>query len=192
MGSSTPRGQLRNRKVLIHSHGAMINLVAIVVGVSGGIAATVFKLLINLNSLLFFDTLLPALSLQSYGYSVAVAVMPALGASVAALITTRFNRESEGHGIPQVLESMSNNAGRMRYRVAPVTAIVSPITIGSGGSAGREGPITQIGASLGSTAGQALRLSDRDVELIVVCGLGSGIAATFNAPLGGLSLRSRF
>ncbi|WXG44530.1 MAG: chloride channel protein [Promethearchaeati archaeon SRVP18_Atabeyarchaeia-1] len=169
----------------MRSHGLVINLIAVLVGLSSGIAAVVFKLLINLNSLLFFDTLLPRISLQVYGYNLAVIILPALGASVAALITTRLTRESKGHGIPQVMESMSFSGGRMRYRVAPVTSIVSSITIGSGGSAGREGPIAQIGASLGSTAGQALRLSDRDVELLVVCGLASGIAATFNAPLGG-------
>jgi CIC family chloride channel protein len=185
MHVSSPRKWLRDFRGFMHSHGVVVNLLAVLVGVLSGIGAIMFRVLINMNSYFFFDTLLPIVSLQVWGYNIGVVILPALGALIAALITARFTRESRGHGIPQVIESMTFKGGRMRYRVGPVMSIVSSVTIGSGGSAGREGPIAEIGASFGSTTGQVFRLSDKDVELLVVCGLASGIAATFNAPLGG-------
>lgn len=114
-----------------------------------------------------------------------VALLPAIGGIIVGIIIVTFASEAKGHGIPQVIESMAFEGGRMRYRVSAAKIIASSITIGSGGSAGREGPIAQIGASFGSAAGQLFKIRDRDVELLVVCGLSSGIAATFNAPLGG-------
>jgi CIC family chloride channel protein len=114
-----------------------------------------------------------------------VVLLPALGGIIVGIIIVTFASEAKGHGIPQVIESMAFEGGRMRYRVSAAKIIASSITIGSGGSAGREGPIAQIGASFGSATGQLFKIRDRDVELLVVCGLSSGIAATFNAPLGG-------
>jgi CIC family chloride channel protein len=93
--------------------------------------------------------------------------------------------ETRGHGVPEVIEALLLKAGRIRSRVALVKVIVSSITIGSGGSAGREGPIAQIGASVGSLLGRLARLEPHDVRLLVACGLSAGIAGTFNAPLGG-------
>jgi chloride channel protein, CIC family len=75
--------------------------------------------------------------------------------------------------------------GRIRKRVAFLKVIVSSVTIGSGGSAGREGPIAQIGSTIGSFLGEAFKLEPQDVKLLVVSGLAAGIAGTFNAPLGG-------
>jgi CIC family chloride channel protein len=177
---------LRDFKGFMRSRRVKISLLAVVVGVGGGLGAVILKLLISLNTSLFFGTMLPQISFVEYGYNLSVVLLPALGALIAGLVGKKFAPESKGHGIPNVIESMTFKGGRMRYRVAVTTTIMSSIVIGSGGSAGREGPIAQIGASIGSTTGQVFRLSDRDVELLVVCGFSSGIAATFNAPLGGV------
>jgi CIC family chloride channel protein len=162
-----------------------VNLLALLVGVISGLGAVLFKLLISLNNYLFFQAILPSLSLQFLNYNFAVALLPALGGIIVGVIVAKFAAEAKGHGIPQVIECMAFRGGRIRYRVAAAKIIASSITIGSGGSAGKEGPIAQIGASFGSATGQLFKLQDKDVEMLVVCGLASGIAATFNAPLGG-------
>jgi CIC family chloride channel protein len=80
---------------------------------------------------------------------------------------------------------VARRGGVIRPRVVAVTTLASALTIGSGGSAGREGPIVQIGAAIGSAIGQLLRLPARQVRTLVGCGAAAGIAATFNAPIAG-------
>ncbi|GMW03483.1 MAG: chloride channel protein [Candidatus Hydrogenedentota bacterium] len=88
--------------------------------------------------------------------------------------------------MPEVMLAISHHGGRIRPRVALFKAIAAAITIGSGGSAGREGPIVQIGAAFGSSLAQWLRLPDRRIMLAVACGAAGGISATFNAPMAGV------
>lgn len=186
MSSLREHTWLRDFKGFMRSRRVKISLLAVLVGLGGGIGAVILKSLISFNSSFFFGMMLPQISFIQYGYNLSVILLPALGAVIAGLIGKKFANESKGHGIPNVIESVTFKGGRMRYRVAATTTIMSSIVIGSGGSAGREGPIAQIGASIGSTTGQVFKLSDKDVELLVVCGFASGIAATFNAPLGGV------
>jgi CIC family chloride channel protein len=82
--------------------------------------------------------------------------------------------------------AVAENGGRIRPQVTVVKALASAITIGVGGSVGREGPIVQIGSALASTLGQLVRMSESRLRIIVACGAAGGIAATFNAPLTGL------
>ena len=84
------------------------------------------------------------------------------------------------------MESMILKGGRIRPRVIFLKALVSAICISSGGSAGREGPIVQIGSATGSTIGQYFKMSDDRTRILVACGAAGGIAATFNAPLAGV------
>jgi CIC family chloride channel protein len=98
----------------------------------------------------------------------------------------RFAREAKGHGVPEVMQAIALRGGRIRPVVVVVKALASALTIGTGGSVGREGPIVQIGAAFGSTVGQALRLSDDRLRNLVACGAAGGIAATFNAPIAGV------
>lgn len=112
-------------------------------------------------------------------------IVPPAGGLIVGYMTEKFAREARGHGVPEVMESLTLNRGRMRLRVPLVKSIASGITIGTGGSAGREGPFAQIGAGIGSAIGQLLDLNDEEMRLLTTCGLSSGIAATFNAPLGG-------
>jgi CIC family chloride channel protein len=83
------------------------------------------------------------------------------------------------------MEAVALPSGVMRPRVVVVKTLASALTIGSGGSVGREGPIVQIGAALGSTIGQWLKVSGRRLRTLVGCGAAAGIAATFNAPVAG-------
>lgn len=111
-------------------------------------------------------------------------IIPAAGGLLVGLITRFFAPETKGHGVPEVM-AVAIQGGRIRPRVALANILASGICIGSGGSAGREGPIVQIGSSLGSALGQFLRLSPSDLKVLVGCGAAGGIAATFNAPLAG-------
>lgn len=157
---------------------------AIFVGLCGGVGAIVLRQMISLNLKLFFEWVLPSISVI-FGYNAAIIMLPMLGGLLVGLITVKTTAEARGHGIPEVIEAVNVYGGRIRGRVAFIKAFVSSITLGSGGSGGREGPIGQIGASLGSLLGQTLKLGERETKLLVACGLASGIGATFNAPLGG-------
>ncbi|HZV47659.1 MAG TPA: chloride channel protein [Thermodesulfovibrionales bacterium] len=95
-------------------------------------------------------------------------------------------REAKGHGVPEVMLAVASAGGRIRPRVAIIKTLASSICIGSGGSVGREGPIVQIGSTLGSSLGQLFRLSEEKIKILVACGAAGGIAATFNAPLAGI------
>ena len=101
-------------------------------------------------------------------------------------LTKRFAPEAAGHGVPQILAAITVAGGNIRWIVGPLKVLASAITIGAGGTAGREGPIAQIGAGLGSFVGRKLRLSEGDLISLVAAGAGAGIAATFNAPIAGM------
>jgi CIC family chloride channel protein len=115
-----------------------------------------------------------------------VLLVPVLGGIVYGPLIYRFAREARGHGVPEVMLAVAENGGRIRPQVTVVKAVASAITIGVGGSVGREGPIVQIGSALASTLGQLVRMSETRLRIIVACGAAGGIAATFNAPLTGL------
>ncbi len=97
-----------------------------------------------------------------------------------------FAREARGHGVPEVMFAVARRGGRIAPQVAGVKALASALCIGGGGSVGREGPIVQIGAALGSTLGGVVRVNEERRRVLVACGAAAGIAATFNAPLAGV------
>ncbi|MEA3294796.1 MAG: chloride channel protein [Euryarchaeota archaeon] len=112
-------------------------------------------------------------------------ILPALGGLLAGYVVYRFAPEAEGHGTDSVIESYHNKRGIIRDRVPFIKAITTMITIGSGGSAGREGPIAHISAGFGSILSNKLKLNDRDRRMLVICGMAAGIGCIFKAPLGG-------
>ena len=144
-----------------------------------GLGAVGFRYLIEFFQSLFLDN-----GHVSLGSWILPLVMAVAGLIVGLLIYY-FAREAKGHGVPEVMLAVATNGGRIRGRVAILKSLASAICIGSGGSAGREGPIVQIGSALGSALGQKLGLSDRQIPLLVACGASAGIAATFNAPIAG-------
>ena len=98
----------------------------------------------------------------------------------------RFAPEAKGHGVPEVMDAVFYKRGNIRGKVAIVKALASALSIGSGAAVGREGPIIQIGAALGSAFSQAIKLSTSQKITLLSAGAGAGIAATFNTPLGGV------
>ncbi|MEN1679382.1 MAG: chloride channel protein [Planctomycetota bacterium] len=111
---------------------------------------------------------------------------PVAGLLVVSWLTERFAPEAKGAGVPEVITAVARHDGAIRPRVAVVKTIASGVTIGTGGSVGREGPIVQIGSALGSAAGQLFRLSSKNIKVLVAAGAAAGISATFNAPLAGV------
>jgi len=165
-----------------------LNLLAILVGVIGGFGALLFRyLLFSINDLSFFHTLsIHFISPLGNNIGWLVLLVPAGGGLLVGLITHYFAPETRGHGVPEVMEAIATRGGVIRPRVALAKVLASGICIGTGGSAGREGPIVQIGSSAGSTLGQLLKLPGGDIKVLVGCGATAGIAATFNAPLAGV------
>lgn len=111
-----------------------------------------------------------------------------LGGLLAGILVVRLAPEAEGHGTDAAIACFHQRAGQMRARAGVVKLVASAITLGSGGSGGREGPTAQIGAGFGSLLGRLLRLETRDRRIAVAAGIGAGIASIFRAPLGGAIL----
>lgn len=112
-------------------------------------------------------------------------LLPAAGGLIAGIIIYTYAPEAEGHGTDAVIDAYNNKRGIIRKRVPLIKTISSIITIGSGGSAGREGPIAQIGAGFGSSLASFLKLNNRDRRIMVICGTAAGIGSIFKAPFGG-------
>ena len=113
-----------------------------------------------------------------------------LGALIAGVVVFLLAPEAEGHGTDAAISAVHNNPKGVRLRAVAVKIVASAITIGSGGSGGREGPTAQISAGIGSAVARWLDLDEVDAKLVVAVGLGSGIGAIFKAPLGGAILAS--
>ncbi|MHB1610352.1 MAG: chloride channel protein [Sulfobacillus sp.] len=160
----------------------MILGLAMVTGVVGGLGAILFRLMIGwAHSFLVGDVGMT----MARTNTMLIALVPAIGLVLVNLISHYLAREVKGHGVPQILESLALRGGKIRPRVGFFGIIAPAITIGSGGSVGREGPIALIGASFGSSLGQLLKLSDKYTSLLLACGSAAGIGATFNAPIAG-------
>ncbi|MBW1957870.1 MAG: chloride channel protein [Deltaproteobacteria bacterium] len=161
-------------------------LVAIIIGLLGGYGAVLFRFVIKLVQYLFYrnsaDILTFAHSISPYF----LIGMPALGGLIVGMSVHFGAREAKGHGVPEVIEAIVLRDGHIRKRVAFVKIMASAVCIGSGGSVGREGPIVQIGSSIGSSVGQLLKFGRARQKTLVGCGAAAGIAATFNAPIAGV------
>jgi len=156
---------------------------SILVGTGTAFGAIFFRWLIMQINNLFFVKGESLLGFMGHYY---IIIIPAIGGLLVGPIVYFFAREAKGHGVPEVINAMVTNGGRIRPRVAVIKTLASSICIGSGGSAGREGPIIQIGSALGSSIGQLFNMTEEKTKTLVACGAGAGIAATFNAPLGGI------
>lgn len=160
----------------------ILSLLALIVGVAGGFGAIIFREIILLIEYIFFRGGSPL----NNTLGILVIIIPAIGGLIVGLIVYFFAREAKGHGVPEVIEAVATRGGKIRPRVAVVKTIASSICIGSGGSTGREGPIIQIGAAVGSAIGQKLNLPVGGVKILLACGATAGIAATFNTPIAGV------
>jgi CIC family chloride channel protein len=111
-------------------------------------------------------------------------IVPALGGLASGILVYGLAPEAEGHGTDAMIEAFHQKGGHIRKRVPVVKIIASALTIGSGGSAGKEGPIAQIGSGFGAFLSSTLKLKPRDQRILVLAGAAGGIGAIFQAPLG--------
>lgn len=164
---------------------------ALIVGVMTGCGAVALRALIGL----FHNALYNGTFSIWYDANVSegpsrfgdwVFLSPVLGGLVVVFLVQRFAPEAKGHGVPEVMDAVFYKRGNIRGQVAIVKSLASALSIGSGAAVGREGPIIQIGAALGSAFSQAIKLSTWQKITLLSAGAGAGIAATFNTPLGGV------
>lgn len=169
------------------NENAVMIAMAVIVGILGGYGAVAFRWLIGFFQNLFFGqgtgTFLDYLLGLPWYYRL---IPPVIGGLIVGPLVYFLAREAKGHGVPEVMEAVALRGGFIRKRVVVIKAFASAICIASGGSAGREGPIVQIGSAIGSAFGQVLRVSADRMRTLVGCGAAAGIAATFNAPIAGV------
>tara|TARA_R110000744_G_scaffold111187_2_gene209403 strand:- start:2892 stop:4625 length:1734 start_codon:yes stop_codon:yes gene_type:complete len=164
-------------------------MLALVVGVVTGYGAVVFRALVALiHNVAFYGVfsinydanLLTAPST----WGPLVILVPVIGGLFVVFLVNTFAPEAKGHGVPEVMNAIYFEQGRIRPMVALVKSVASSLSIGTGASVGREGPIIQIGSSLGSSIAQMFNLQTGQRITLLAAGAGAGIAATFNTPLG--------
>lgn len=170
---------------------SLMLLLSLATGLIAGIAAWLFRLLIGLiHNLLFLGDISGSYDANSHTaaspWGPGLILVPVIGGLAVTWLVRNFAPEAKGHGVPEVMHAIFNNDGLIRPRVALVKSLASAIAIGSGASVGREGPIVQIGSAFGSMLGQFIRMPASQRNLLIAAGSGAGIAATFNAPLGGM------
>ncbi|EKF43371.1 chloride channel core protein [Nitratireductor indicus C115] len=168
---------------------------ALLVGIVAAFGAIVFKFLIaGIYNLAFYQTFSFDYDPNSFGepspLGPLVILVPVIGGLIVVALVRAFAPEAKGHGVPEVMYAIYHKGGNVRGVVAIVKSLASAISIGTGASVGREGPIIQIGSSFGSTIARHLRLVRPQKITLLSAGAGAGIAATFNTPLGGVLFAS--
>lgn len=167
------------------------SVLSILVGIVGGLGAVVFRGLIAFfHNLLFLGRVSLAYDANIHTppgpWGPFVVLVPVVGALGVVFLVKNWAPEAKGHGVPEVMEAIYYHKGQIRPIVALIKSLASALSIGSGGSVGREGPIIQIGSSFGSTIGQLLKLPPWQRITLIAAGAGAGMAATFNTPVGGV------
>ncbi|MCE5324134.1 chloride channel protein [bacterium] len=155
---------------------------SLLVGAGAGLGAVLYVHMIAWAKWLFMGgthNLMPTIG------SLWVIVSTSLGGLVCGLLVYYLAGGKGGDGVPEIMAAVAENGGKIRASFIATKIVTSAITIGSGGSAGREGPMVQVGACIGSSVGQILRLGDEKIRLLVACGSAGAIASAFNAPIGG-------
>jgi CIC family chloride channel protein len=172
--------------------------IAVLIGVVSGVGAIVFDQAIIFVSKLLLGgvvgyypptpfgegSIMPTAILSPY----LLPIVTMLGGLLSGILVFGLAPEAEGHGTDAAIEAFHRKKGDIRSRIPIVKMVASAITIGSGGSAGREGPTAQIGAGFGSFIGKRLHLSLHDRRIALAVGIGAGIGAIFKCPFGGAIL----
>jgi chloride channel protein, CIC family len=163
---------------------AFVLLLSVLVGVVTAVAAVAFHHLIDAIRDALYTHLDPDV-LYGRGLPLLIAI-PAGGGLVVGLLSRYIFRTREGHGVSDVIESVARSSGFQRPTTAIEKILTSAVTIGTGGSAGAEGPIVQIGAGIAAGVGQFFRLARPYMPILIGCGSAAGISSIFNAPFGGV------
>jgi CIC family chloride channel protein len=170
-------------------------LLSIAVGIVSGVGAILFDELLQLILKLSINEMAgyieplrgaPLAKILNFAspHSLLLILIPAVGGLVSGIIVYTIAPETEGDGTDAMIDAYHQRGGLMRKRAPFIKILASAITIGSGGSAGKEGPISQIGAGFGSLLATALKLKTRERRILVLAGAAGGIGAIFHAPLG--------
>ncbi len=183
--------QIANSQKSKHRSLGALFLISIVIGTLAGIFSWLFRLLIGfIHNAVFlkevsgiYDANQHTLA-SPWGWLIIFA--PVLGGLIVVYLVKNFAPQAKGHGVPEVMYAIYHQQGDIPGKVSIIKALASAITIGTGGSLGREGPIVQISAAFSSLFGKILKVTVSQRNLLIACGAGAGIAATFNAPLGGI------
>lgn len=159
-------------------------LIAVLIGLLAGYGNVIFRYLIGVIQNFFYGSKSEYL-LETLHHTPVykIVLVPAVGGLMVGIISIMF-KFAKGHGVPDVIKAIALNRS-IKPQLAIVKVFSSAITLGSGGSAGREGPIVQIGAALGSGVGKIFKFSSNRMKTVIACGAAGGLAATFNAPIGG-------
>ncbi len=185
------------RSVVFRSYFAKWVILGIIIGIVAGLGAYAFYTLLSLTTHFFLDYIAGYIVPKPLGeggsssYQLVIErpwlipLVTAIGGLLSGLIVYTFAPEAEGHGTDAAISAFHYHGGKIRTRIPFVKTIASAITIGSGGSAGREGPTAQIAAGIGSIIASLLKLDEKDRRIAIAVGVGSGIGSIFRAPLGG-------
>ncbi len=172
------------QKIKFSEH-IFILLGGLIIGVLGGYGSVGFIYLLRFVEHFFWGVnLTPGEILRNVTWYWFL-IVPAVGLILTSLIVKYLAPEARGAGVPEVMEAASIKGGIIRPRVAVFKTLASALSLGTGSSAGREGPMVQIGSAIGSLFGQMTQVSSQRMKTFVGCGAASGIAATFNAPIAG-------
>lgn len=159
---------------------SFVVVLSLIVGILGGFAALVLKGLIHAIS-----QFLTSYLSTTHGNWLFF-IYPAVGILITVLFVRYVVRDNISHGVTKVLYAISQNKSRLKRHNTWTSIVASAVTIGFGGSVGAEGPIVYTGAAIGSTVGQAFRMSPRVLMIMVGCGAAAGIAGIFKAPIAGM------
>lgn len=176
----------RLRRLLAPSQTKTLVIISLMIGFSTGLMVFIFEHLIQLVQWAFLKGDPLVWSHVEWKSRLWLFLAPALGGLIVGPLTHYLAPEAKGDGVPQVMYAVNRQGGKIRARVGWMKAVASALTLGSGGSAGREGPIVQMGASLGSTIGRLRKLPEAYIKTMAAAGAGAGISAAFNAPLAGV------
>jgi CIC family chloride channel protein len=186
----------KDRSVVI-AHAGKWTLYFILIGIIAGLGSIVFHYLCQLGAHYFMDLAAgyrppsPAgehhlLTPTSTPFNRLILLfLPAMGGLLSGWLVYTYAPEAEGHGTDAAIDAYHSKGGFMRGRVPIIKTIASALTLTTGGSGGREGPIAQIGAGFGSFLATTLKLSDRERRIMMAAGIGAGVGSIFRAPLAG-------
>ena len=171
----------------IHEYFSFTLLIlAIFVGIIAGAFAVIFHYSVDLIYYIFIETPYHLLNHSPFSTIrwLPLLFSPFLGGILVGVLLNRFSKETKGHGVPNVIYAYNMNGGLIDKHIPLSKLISSTLTLGTGGCAGKEGPVVQIGAGIGSFIGQKFNLNEKERKILLLCGLSACLGATFNAPIG--------
>ncbi len=168
------------------SERAALVFLGVAVGILAALGNAAFRTAMDFFTDLFFHRIGGKLGIEMGRRHVLIFVLPVMGSAIAGIFVSRFKEDAKGYGLPRVVRAILKSGGLIKKRVIIFNIFLPTIVIGSGGSAGREGPIASLGAALGSAFGQYIKAHPGRMKMLVAAGAGAAIAAAFDAPIAGM------